>query len=738
MNHKKSPQELIKPILELFSNGQIQEAFDAIETLIKKYPNQPILFNICGVFYKQIGQLDEAIKRFKKALNINPDYAEAHNNLGVALQQLGQLDSAVESYKKAITSNPEYTEAHNNLGLILQNLGLMDEAIISYEKALTFKPDYIEAHNNLGNILLELGQLDDAVKSYEKVIAINPDYPEAHYNLGNTLRQLGQLETAIKSYEKVIAIRPDYADVHFNLGDTLSELGQLDEAVKCYEKAISIEVDFANAHNNLGISLKKLGQLDEAVKCYEKAISIEVDFTDAHNNLGVVLQQLGQLDKAIKCYKKALAIKPDYVEALINLGITYRQLVQLDKAIKCYKKALAIKPDYDEALNNLGITYYQLGQLDKAAKYYEKALAIQPDYADAYYNLSLLKKYTANDPQITKMKSLLSDSKLSHSEQVNLCFALAKVNENLDNQDEFFKYLHEANRLRNQELNYSFDKQQKFIAIIKEIFNKKPPNIEQYLSSELSTIHPIFIVGMPRSGSTLVEQIISSHHVVHGAGELFNLQDIIRPIVSDNLTQGSNIASTLIGDKKINFSNAYSIPEEVFLSIRKQYLDVLSNLNVPESVITDKFPMNFFYIGFILTAFPDAKIVHMKRDARATCWSIYSHHMGFNFGNNFDDLAGFYGLYTDLMDFWHQLFPGKIYDMCYEDLTTNQEEETKKLLQYCELDWDKNCLSFHKNKRAVQTASSVQVREKMYQGSSEAWKKHGAYLKPLIKALNSY
>ena len=203
-----------------------------------------------------------------------------------------------------------------------------------------------------------------------------------------------------------------------------------------------------------------------------------------------------------------------------------------------------------------------------------------------------------------------------------------------------------------------------------------------------------------------------------------NLPTIIRPIATDYVNQGMN-----------------KLPEEAFLSIREQYLDVLSNLNVPENAITDKFLLNFLYIGFILTAFPEAKIIHMKRDARATCWSNYNFIFSspvYGFSNNIDDLTEFYGLYTDLMDFWHQLFPGKIYDMCYEDLTTNQEEETKKLLQYCELDWDENCLSFHKNKRAVKTASLVQVREKMYQGSSEAWKKHEAYLKPLIKNLSSF
>ena len=603
MDHKESPKDQIKPIIELFSNGQIQEAFDGIETLIKKYPNQPILFNICGVFYKQIGQLDEAIKRFEKALTIKPNYAEAHNNLGVTLQKLGQLDSAVESYKKAITFKPDYAEAHNNLGATLQKLGLMDEAVKSYEKAITFKPDYAEAHNNLGDIFKELNQLDAAVKSYEKVIANNPDYPVAHYNLGNTLRELGQFKTAIKSYEKLIAINPDYHEAYFNLGSSFQQLGKLDDAIK----------------------------------------------------------------------------------------------------------------------------------------FFEKAIAVRPNYVAAYYSLSHLKKYTPSDPQITKIQSLLSSDNITQSGRIELCFALAKINENLDNQVELFKYLHEGNRLHKQKLNYSFDKQQKFFGIIKEIFNKNTPNTEQPLSFKPSTFKPIFILGMPRSGSTLVEQIMSSHHAVHGTGEFGELHKLLGPIVIDNLTQGSNIASTSIGGKKINFSDTYSIPETAFLSLRKQYLDVLSHLNVPESVIADKSLFNFQYIGFILTAFPEAKIVHTKRDARAICWSIYSIYLKYvDFGNDFEDLAGFYGLYTELMDFWQQLFPGKIYDMCYEDLTTNQEEETKKLLQYCELDWDDNCLSFHKNKRAVNTASSLQVKRKMYQGSSEAWKKYEAHLKPLIKALDSY
>jgi tetratricopeptide (TPR) repeat protein len=673
MNHKESPQDLIKPIIKLFFSGQVEESLDAVEVLIKNYPNEPLLFNICGVFYKEIGQLNKAVKRFKKALAINPDYAEAHNNLGVTLQNLDLMDAAAKSYEKAIAFKPDYAEAHNNLGVTLQNLGLMDAAAKSYEKAVAFKPDYIEALNNLGNILLELRQLETAIESYEKVIAIKPDYAEAHNNLGVTLQELGRLDMAVKSYKKALAIKPDYAEAHNNLGATLQELGQLDMATKNYEKALAIEPDYAEANNNLGNILRELGQLDMAVKSYEKALAIKPDYAVAHYNLGVVLKEFGQRDTAVKSF--------------------------------------------------------------------EKALAIQPNYVKAHLSLSILKEFTENDSQITLMQSLLSNSNLSQSDRIKLCFALAKANDNLGNQDELFKYLHEGNRLRKEELNYSLDKSKDLFSFIKELFSALPTVIEQSLSFKPSTKRPIFIVGMPRSGTTLVEQIISSHHAVHGAGELTTLPTLIGPIVKNHITHGSSIASTTIGDKKMNIANTYNLPGEAFLSIREKYLDALSNLNVPESVITDKLPLNFQYIGFILSAFPEAKIVHLKRDARATCWSNYQcFHLkkenGFSY--NLDDLAEFYGLYLEQMDFWHQLYPGQIYDICYEDLTTHQEEETQKLLQYCELDWDENCLNFHKNPRAVKTASSLQVKQKMYQGSSEAWKKHEAYLKPLIKNLSSF
>jgi len=433
----------------------------------------------------------------------------------------------------------------------------------------------------------------------------------------------------------------------------------------------------------------------------------------------IALYSNGQIQEALDSVETLTKDYPDE-PLLYNIsGVCYRAISKLDEAVKSFEKALALKPDYAGAHNNLGIVFKDLGQLDEAVKSFEKALSINPEYGKVYCQLGTIEKYTASDPQITQMQSLLSTSNLSQSDRIHLCFALAKVNENLGNQDEYFKFLHEGNRLRKQELNYSLDSSKNLSSTVKKMFSSPPS-----LSYKASTIRPIFIVGMPRSGTTLVEQIISSHHAVHGAGELTTLANLIELILKDDLAHNKN-----------------GLTKKSFLSIRQQYLDSLSGFNVPENVITDKMSLNFQYIGFILLAFPEAKIVHLKRDAMATCWSIYKSNFrnkGNGFSCNLNDLAGFYGLYVELMDFWHQLFPDKIYDICYEDLTTNQEEETRKLLQYCELDWDENCLDFHKNKRAVQTASSLQVRQKMYQGSSEAWKKHESYLQPLVKALSSY
>jgi len=300
---------------------------------------------------------------------------------------------------------------------------------------------------------------------------------------------------------------------------------------------------------------------------------------------------------------------------------------------------------------------------------------------------------------------------------------LAKAYDDLESKDKLFEVLNEGNSLRKDELDYLISEDKDRHLIYKEIFTSNTNIFEKSLSFNKLKVRPIFIVGMPRSGTTLLEQIICSHKEVYGTGESVALI----------LSISETVDAYLKNNKK------YSQKDIMF--IRNKYLEYLTSFDTNKSIFTDKMPINFEYIGFILTAFPEAKIIHMSRDPMATCWSIYKNYftgVGMGFSYNMEDLANYYNLYLDLMNFWKDLFPNKIYDVCYESLTVNQEEETRNLLKYCELDWDDNCLNFYKNEAAVRTTSALQVKQKIYHGSSEVWKKYESYLQPLVQGLDYY
>jgi len=589
----------------------------------------------------------------------------------------------------------------------LTKKGQVEEAQKLYSIVLNSLPNNIEAKRKLQELvqLKEINptqaEFDEVIKLFtngqfqeviDKIKTINENYPNLSllFNiLGASYRAINQLDNAVKSFQKAIDIKPEYDEALFNLGVTLKELGQVDAAVTSYKKVITINNAYYNAHNNLGLILLEQGKLDTAIDHFEWAISFKFDFAEAHNNLGSALIEFGQIESAIDSYKKAVEFKPNYAQAH----------------------------------NNQAIGHLRLGQNEAAVNSLEKALAYKPDYASAHHNLSGLKKYAKGDTHITKMQSLLSNKDLSRSDQKFLCFALAKAYEDVGKHDALFEVLHKGNELRALEIDSSIDEYRNNYSIFKKLFRSSSVFVDKPLYYKKELIRPIFIVGMPRSGTTLVEQILASHQEVYGAGEL----DTLTKLINRNLND-------LLKHKKQGFV------EKDFLTIRQEYLESLSRLNTSEGIITDKWPLNFQYIGFILRAFPEAKIIHLNRDPVATCWSIYKHYfsdIGNGWAYNLEDLVEFYGLYSELMNFWHELFPNKIYDINYEELTINQKKETKKLLAFCELEWDENCLNFYTNTRDVKTVSASQVRKKMYQGSSENWKKFEQYIQPLIKGLNS-
>ena len=529
----------------------------------------------------------------------------------------------------------------------------------------------------------------------------------------------GRIQEAIEEINSLNILYPNVPLLFNILGACYKQLGQLSDAEKMFKNAFSIKPDYAEAHFNYGIVQKDLGRIDAAIESYQNAISILPNYPDAHNNLGNAFKSIGMYAHAIESYEWAVAYKPEFEEAFNNLGVVQCDVGLQHLAIKNFEKAYSLNSNFFEALFYLGVAHKDLGNKSVAISTFEKLLEIQSHNTKVLRNLCEVKKFKKSDSKlINKMESLLNSDKINQSELIDLNFALSNVYLDLGDIDTQFKYLSDGNKLRKALLSYSIESSIKLFNTIKDVFDDLPTLTNNELSQ--SSLRPIFIVGMPRSGTSLVEQIVASHNEAHGAGELEFSTQIF-----------SSIIANISGD----------VDKKDLLFFREQYLAKLNALKCSKNIITDKMPMNFRYIGLIISAFPEAKIIHLKRDARATCWSIYKNYFdsdGIGYSYNQNDLAQYYGLYSDLMSFWHERFPDQIYDICYEDLTTNQEEETRKLLEYCDLDWDENCLNFHSNKRPVKTASALQVRKKMYQGSSEAWKKYEAYLQPLIKGLDSY
>lgn len=679
-------QEQVNGLITLYNQGRLQETLVQGEALERQFPNVPFTPNLLGAVHAALGRLDHAVESYTKALQLKPDYAEAHSNLGNAQNELGKFSDAVVSCKKALQFKPDFAEAHNNLGNALNNLGESEEAIISYKKALKFKPDYAEAHYNLGDALSDLGKTEEAVTNYGKALRLKPDYAEAHNNLGNALNDLGKIQQAIASFHEALRIKPNYAQAHYNLGNVLNGLGGYEEAIASYGRALQINPKYAQAHYNMGNALNDLGKPEEAIASYNLALQINPDYAQAYGNLGNALNDVG---------------KPEDAIASIN-------------------KALQIQPIYAEAHNNLGNSLNDLGRAEEAATSYEQALHLKPDFAEAHRNLSTIKSYHDGDPQLAQMRELIAQRNLSKEDRMHLSFALGKAYGDLGDYDSAFSYLLDGNRLRKEDLHYEISSSRTQFSNIKAVFSNNVPTSNVALKSENEkTRQPIFVLGMPRSGTTLVEQILASHSQVHGAGELGLL----------NLSIDA-----------IDWNSAQITPEQSDL-VRTSYLSGLSEIVASEPYITDKMPSNFRWIGFIVAAIPNAKIVHVKRDARATCWSnfkLYFSRRGMGFSYDLQDVAEYYKMYVDLMEFWHHKLPGCIYDLTYETLTENQESETRRLLEFVDLEWEDQCVEFYRTKRVVRTASVTQVRQEMYQGSSEEWRKYEKHLEPMIELLRDF
>ncbi len=598
----------------------------------------------------------------------------------IGLFTQGRLRDVLSRGSRLIEAFPRAAVLYNIVGAAHAGLKQPDAALQNYRQALEINPSYAEAHNNKANALKDKGDIAAAIASYREAIRLKPDYAEAYNNMGTALQANGDTEAALECYRKAISLKPDYAGAYSNMGAAQLATGELSAAMENFQQALGINPDNVDALGNLSAALKEQGKLAAALAGYRKVILLRPDMASAHNGLGTVLQAQGDIQGALECYKTAIRLAPDYAGGYNNMG-----------------NALQAQGDFEGALGNFG-----------------QALKLAPYHVEVHRNVSHIKKYQAGDPQIEQMQKLAERASLSLQDKIQLGFALGKAYGDTGDTAEAFRWLSLGNALRKKELKYD-------IAADRALFTQIKAGFSQALPQQGGALghRPVFIVGMPRSGTSLAEQILASHSGVYGAGEL--------PLLYASL-------------KKAGWPTPLFDASHL-ARLREEYLKGLSAFGVSEASITDKMPLNFRWTGFILSAFPEAVVIHTTRDARATCWSVFKHYFssrGNAYAYDIEDVVAYYKMYADLMAFWHKKFPGRIYDLSYEALTQNQEAETRKLLGHAGLEWEDQCLEFHKTERAVLTTSSPQVRKKMYQGSSEEWKKYAEQLKPMIEQLEGF
>ena len=459
---------------------------------------------------------------------------------------------------------------------------------------------------------------------------------------------------------------------------------------------------------------KKLKKFNNAIYSFEQAISLNPNFSEAYNNLGNTKKLLNQRESAIKCYQKAISLKKDNIQALFNLSTILRENNNYEELINIYEKILDIDKNNIKTLYNLGSAYLFLGNIFKGRKCFEKVIEMDEFHVPSYRNYVSITKIDEQNKIFNKLKNI-DFNILNHENKILLSNALSKSFFDLENNKKGFYHLDKSNKLKKKVSKFSMDFEQNQFDKIKKFFSEID-NKNLTFNDNLKT-KPIFIVGMPRSGTSLIEQILSSHSKIHGAGELNFMQKIIN---------------------KLGLENKFD-EMDYFTEIRNFYYSNIKTISKADMVI-DKLPLNFRWIGFIIKSFPEAKIIHIERNPMAVCWSNYKTHFvdsGMDFNLSQQDVAIYYSMYLELMKFWKEKFSNKILNINYEIFVQDFEKNTKKIIDYLDLKWEQKIQNYQKSKRAVSTASYLQVRDKIQKNTSHQWKKYQNYLKIMQTTLES-
>ncbi len=595
----------------------------------------------------------------------------------------------------------------------LQANGEFNRAIELYNKLLAIDPDVPEVLNNLGNALRDVGRLDDAVAIYRRALKIKPNFSAAYNNLGLAQGRMGSFGDALESYRHAVSVNPDFADAYNNEGNALVNLGRTGEAISSYRKAIALRTGFVEAQTNLGNALRDLGHLEEAFEWQKRACECNPRIPETYYNCGNVLLDLLRLDEAHDAYSRALKLRENYPRALVALARVMRLKAQFAEAEEACQRALRIEPKFAEALSFLGELKTDAGDFDDALELFGQAIERDPSLVAAWCGIARCRQIGPEDVQWRDAAQRLLSQSLPIRDEIALQYAVGKALNDCGEWEQAFVHYRRANELtRKCAARYDQAAFASEVKCVIDRYNRR--EITRLSAFGVESERPVFIVGMPRSGTTLAEQILASHPCVFGAGELSFWGEAAAKLTAKQ-------AQSITGDEVARFS--------------MQYLMQIEKLSPDAWRVVDKMPLNYLNLGLIHAALPRARIILMSRNAPDVCLSIYFQNfsVAHGYATDLNDLVHFYQQSIKVINYWRSALPdGILMEVPYENLVQDPEFWSRKMVEFIGLKWDARCLDFHKTRRMVITPSRWQVRQQASSDSIGRWRRYEQFVAPLM------
>lgn len=649
--------------------------------------------------------------------------AEAAHLVGVILAQTGRTQDAVSFMALAAETDPGRASYHSNLCEMRRQTGDRAGAIAAGRAAVAADAAYAAGHNNLGIALFETGALEESMACYERAIALRPAFAEAHNNLGNALRAQSRPGEAIAAFRAALAHRGHYPEAWNNIGNVLREQGDFREADAALHTAIAQRRDYVEPYNSLALSLFAQERSEEAFAVLALAISAVPERPEPAFYLAQGLLNERKAEGARSACQRALRANPHHVPTLVLLARILRDLERGPEAMDAARRALALAPDDLDALNVLGLLLMETGDLRGACALFERALAKDPASLNSRVNLVAARKVRPEEDMVAALETALS-RETGVVERIPLHYALGKAYDDLGRHAEAMDQFIAGAKLKRAQVTYDEPAALATFERIRAIFTRS--FIAERAGMGTAEARPIFIVGMPRSGSTLVEQILASHPAIQGGGEM------------DLFHRAVNRIDQAFGGM-VHYPELMHLMERPEMGeISSAYLDALPARAPGKRLVADKMLNNYFYLGLIHILFPRAVIIHCLRDPVDTAISCFSKLFrdDLPYSYDFAELARHHHAYAGLMAHWDAVLPeGTILPMDYEAVVADIEAAARSLISACGEDWDPACLKFHETERPVRTASITQVREPLYASSVGRWRRYGPAIQPLLEAL---